>query len=100
MNLTPEQRERYRNPKGKRCDCGNPAFRMVSSVPVCERCNRIELEHFSSLKNEHIVRNSRQYLALDFRAERFWDGLVEGFQKPRGTIGWGSLELLERKLAA
>jgi uncharacterized Zn finger protein (UPF0148 family) len=30
------------DPKGRRCDCGKPAFKWKSGDWVCERCDRLE----------------------------------------------------------
>lgn len=38
MNLTTEQRKKYRDPKGKRCACSRPAVKWVSGEFTCEFC--------------------------------------------------------------
>lgn len=60
------------NPKGKRCDCGNPADKFTSSGWSCLRC--IKLNKDANEMVERAIRITRLTDKYDYnRAEMMWD---------------------------
>jgi hypothetical protein len=98
--LTPEQRKRYRaNFAARVCDCGRVAAAFYSSRFVCARCLGLDMQR--SYHERHEAEKRRQeFPSGPTRLEIMWENnwIVDGWEKPV-HIGYGSLEILERKLA-
>lgn len=92
-------RARFKNPTGRFCDCGRPAIKMVASSYICARCESFEGKRYNDVRQDFRVAQTRLSLRPDRKATRKHEGELEGFQKPKSELGWGSLKWLELKLA-
>jgi hypothetical protein len=85
----------------KRCACGDVAVKFCGTEGICERCARLQDGRAADMR-----RVPRGLTAAKWNepepedgGARFWKQKLE-FWLPNPKPGWGSLELLERRLGA
>jgi len=86
-------------PKAKLCACGFPAEEFCGTEGICERCARLQDGRAADMRRVPRGLTAAKWSEPEpeDRGARFWKQKLE-FWLPNPTPGWGSLEILERKI--
>lgn len=85
------------NPRRTHCACGNRAARVVGTEGICARCDALQRSR-EVLCQKPLTAKKWSEVDPEGLGARFWKEKLE-FWLPNPTPGWGSLEILERRLS-